>query len=135
MMLDEDADDAPPSLVPAKDNEDSSVAGMESQVEDLSLAKVPITIVTGQSKPRNTAIRLSLDMPTTYLHVLSRTFVRLLKYVYIQHEAHTQHRSLLSNAVCCYRLPWLGKDYATELHPERATRQEDCRDSEWCVDT
>ena len=46
-MADEQMDDAPPDLVPAADPSDASRIGIENQVEDLSLAKVPITIVTG----------------------------------------------------------------------------------------
>ena len=42
-----DDDDAPPMLVDASDAPKLASVGIESQLTDLSLVKVPITIVTG----------------------------------------------------------------------------------------
>ena len=46
--MDDDLDDAPPSLVPAEASDGAGGIGVESQVDDLNISKVPITIITGQ---------------------------------------------------------------------------------------
>ena len=43
----EEFDDAPPSLVAANGALDAPATGVEAQLEELNIAKVPITIVTG----------------------------------------------------------------------------------------
>lgn len=48
MSLDEYDDDGPPMLVAAGDA-DAVPGQLDTQVEDLNLVKVPITIVTGKS--------------------------------------------------------------------------------------
>lgn len=47
-MVDEEMEDAPPDLVVADNTPITSLNGVEGQVEDLNLVKVPISIVTGE---------------------------------------------------------------------------------------
>ena len=46
--MDED-EDVPPMLVSADGNSDPTEARLSAQIDDMKIAKVPITIITGQS--------------------------------------------------------------------------------------
>lgn len=46
-MADEELEDAPPDLVAVGSSDENLVTGLENNVQDLSIVKVPITIVTG----------------------------------------------------------------------------------------
>jgi len=51
MDLDDELDDAPPLLVIDDGNPRAETpTGLEAEMEDLSITKVPITIVTGRSR-------------------------------------------------------------------------------------
>ncbi len=51
MDLANDDDEEPPMLVDARDVEEPSVATLSTEMEDVQITKVPITIITGKAEP------------------------------------------------------------------------------------
>lgn len=50
MDLANDDDEEPPMLVDARDVEEPSVATLSTEMEDVQITKVPITIITGKAE-------------------------------------------------------------------------------------
>ena len=50
-------DDEPPSLVDVNGRQENAPSGLATQMQEVSMAKVPLTIVTGKKTPIQTCYR------------------------------------------------------------------------------
>lgn len=104
-MNDDDDDEAPPMLVAAGPNVET---GIEADMEEMNLVKVPITLVTGK------------------LHPTLESLWRLSLFLHARWCFNDTNKS---------RLPGIWENNVAQLHFERETWQKGRRNIEWLVIT
>lgn len=99
-------EEEPPMLVSANGDTNPVQESLASEMADVKLAKVPISIITGRTSisPINHS---SVAWADQFLHV---TLVDLLS---------------------CNRLPWSRQNHIVELHSHSSPWEEDCSYFEW----
>lgn len=110
----DDDDDVPPMLV-AADSGDAAEEALTSEMEDVKITKVPITIITGKF------FRKYLHM-TPILLGFDRSSSRLNSFFFLLKLAASAHSTDFLS-----RLPRSRQDHPPKLHSHGPTRQKNRR--------
>lgn len=142
--MDINDDEAPPLLVEASQAGNAEMdENLTAEVDDLSLVKVPITIVTGMLNHRLLLLgfnkvknRASQTLPLRILAFHTKpSMIQVARFSRPTRQSGTRLFLTISprlTHIKC-RLPRSWQDHAAQLHPQRTPRQENCRDLEWRV--